>query len=742
MRVALSHQPPSNLQAAGPPIQYWQSNATNPCAAHPKWRPDSAVREKYDLTGRVVVVTGASSGIGRAVAAALEAEGATVLGTSRTPAHPLLRLDMADPASVASFAASVAAHPAVVARGGIDALVNNAGRTVLGSPGPPPSILNYTSWVDGLRAGIQTNYVGTVRVTNALWPLLESRSKHGGDGYARVVTTVSPLAWATGGGFEPYLFGYTASQRALLGYCNNLRAAATTVGSKVALSTLAPMATATALATGRRPIFLQPTTLGGDAAGDPAFQAFIDAYRAALTDGADPATIAAAYVQILKEDKPVANAAVGSPGVADTIAPQQASPPFASVLTAEALSVSAFVPVPPKPAVAIITGLPDKVAAGGDDGGGRRRLMSTLKDDAEGWVAHHRTPCTPLPLFYPTRPSKKEADPAFTANLTGMVAVVTGASGRKGVGGSLADALTAAGVTVIGTSRTPAAYAEDLPYDLTTLDMAHQASVDAFGVYLSTHPAVIARGGVDFAVLNAGRFALGSPGPPPLLDEGLYYESIDAALATNYLGPLRVVATVWPFLEARAAAAGRGGGGGGGPPPPPAGRLIFTASASAYATGGGDPLSYFYWAYAASKRASLSYYDALRGVLEKSGNATTTTITTATVHPMAVNTRLAEGTRPAFLQPVDAAGIPVGDLRFKAIMALYRDGLSRALDPAFVADADLQLLLEEMPPPDVVAGGWGLFPLDEGRIGGQQDTWDIISQVEGLQSAFPFEAGK
>jgi hypothetical protein len=50
--------------------------------------------------------------------------------------------------------------------------------------------------------------------------------------------------------------------------------------------------------------------------------------------------------------------------------------------------------------------------------------------------------------------------------------------------------------------------------------------------------------------------------------------------------------------------------------------------------------------------------------------------------------------------------------------------------------------VEADPPLDVVVGGWAVKPLDEGRIGGQQDVWDVIAQAEDLMSAFPFEKGE
>jgi 3-oxoacyl-[acyl-carrier protein] reductase len=90
----------------------------------------------FDLSGKSALVTGASGGIGGAIAKALHVRGATV-GLSGTRTEPLEKLkaelgerahvlpaDLSDPAAIETLLKSADA-----ALGGIDILINNAGLT-------------------------------------------------------------------------------------------------------------------------------------------------------------------------------------------------------------------------------------------------------------------------------------------------------------------------------------------------------------------------------------------------------------------------------------------------------------------------------------------------------------------------------------------------------------------------------------------------------------------------------------
>jgi NAD(P)-dependent dehydrogenase (short-subunit alcohol dehydrogenase family) len=118
---------------------------------------------------RAVVVTGASSGIGRACALHLDSLGFDVLaGVRRRVDGDALRLegssrlvpvilDVTDPATIAALAATIGERP-------LAGLVNNAGTAV----GGPLELVP----VDVLRGQLEVNVVGLVAVTQALLPAL------------------------------------------------------------------------------------------------------------------------------------------------------------------------------------------------------------------------------------------------------------------------------------------------------------------------------------------------------------------------------------------------------------------------------------------------------------------------------------------------------------------------------------------------------------------------------------------
>jgi NAD(P)-dependent dehydrogenase (short-subunit alcohol dehydrogenase family) len=154
----------------------------------------------------VVLITGVSSGIGRAVAGAFAAKGFEVFGTSRNPQRTepvpgveLVQLDVADDASVAAAVSTV-----VQRAGRIDILVNNAGVGVFGAA-EETSIAQAQQLFD-------TNFFGLVRLTREVLPHLRAQ------GSGRIINIGSVL------GFLPSPYGsfYAASKHAVEGYSESL----------------------------------------------------------------------------------------------------------------------------------------------------------------------------------------------------------------------------------------------------------------------------------------------------------------------------------------------------------------------------------------------------------------------------------------------------------------------------------------------------------------------------------------
>jgi len=128
------------------------------------------------LKGKTAIVTGASRGIGRAIALHLAGEGANVLLTARD--IPLLDVAVREISEAGAKAVRIAADlrepdaAAKVARrvmeafGGIDILVNNAGATKRGEF----EELSDEDWEDGFAL----KFFGAVRLTRAAWPHLRA----------------------------------------------------------------------------------------------------------------------------------------------------------------------------------------------------------------------------------------------------------------------------------------------------------------------------------------------------------------------------------------------------------------------------------------------------------------------------------------------------------------------------------------------------------------------------------------
>jgi NAD(P)-dependent dehydrogenase (short-subunit alcohol dehydrogenase family) len=155
---------------------------------------------------KVALVTGASSGIGRAIAHRLAADGLRVFGTSRKGSAA----DMGDaemiPLDVCSDESVRACIDTVLQRAGrIDVLVSNAGYLLSGAV--------EEATIDEAKAQFETNFFGAFRVIKAVLPTMRAQ------GAGRVINVTS-LA-----GVVPLPFWgfYNASKFALEGLTETLR---------------------------------------------------------------------------------------------------------------------------------------------------------------------------------------------------------------------------------------------------------------------------------------------------------------------------------------------------------------------------------------------------------------------------------------------------------------------------------------------------------------------------------------
>lgn len=157
-----------------------------------------------DETKKTILVTGASSGLGKRIATTLASEGHTVYGTSRRQrpnAHGVQMrvLDITQPDSIERCVSDI-----VTEAGEIDILINNAGEVIGG-------LLEETDLALA-EAHFQTNFFGAVRMTHALLAHMRPRR----EGQIIFISSLAGLVATPGEGF------YAAAKHALEGYAATL----------------------------------------------------------------------------------------------------------------------------------------------------------------------------------------------------------------------------------------------------------------------------------------------------------------------------------------------------------------------------------------------------------------------------------------------------------------------------------------------------------------------------------------
>ena len=162
---------------------------------------------------RVVLVSGASSGIGKCCAEYLSQQGFRVYGTSRrtdsteseqgpsnTNLFQMIQMDVTDESSVKNGVDTIIARESR-----IDVVVNNAGIAIIGS-------LEDTT-IEEAKSQLETNFFGALRVCRAVLPVMRRQST----GY---IVNISSIGGIIG---LPFQSAYCASKFALEGAMETLR---------------------------------------------------------------------------------------------------------------------------------------------------------------------------------------------------------------------------------------------------------------------------------------------------------------------------------------------------------------------------------------------------------------------------------------------------------------------------------------------------------------------------------------
>jgi NAD(P)-dependent dehydrogenase (short-subunit alcohol dehydrogenase family) len=235
---------------------------------------------------RVVLVTGASSGIGRCCAEFLAQQGYRVYGASRRPASsPLIESISMDVGNDASVRHAVAGLLERERR--IDIVVNNAGIAIAGA-------VEDTS-IDEAREQFEVNFFGVLRVCRAVLPRMRQQRA----GYVVNVGSIAGLIAV------PYQGLYSASKFALEGFSESLRLELRRFGIHVVL--IEPGDHPTGLTDNRRKTADSETS----AAYRDRFNRAIDRMAADERGGPDPQAIARLLHRIVRHPRPRLRYTVG-----------------------------------------------------------------------------------------------------------------------------------------------------------------------------------------------------------------------------------------------------------------------------------------------------------------------------------------------------------------------------------------------------------------------------------------------
>ncbi|MBC2840732.1 SDR family oxidoreductase [Robiginitalea sp. SC105] len=238
----------------------------------------------------VVLITGASSGLGEATANFLAGKGYRVYGTSRNPSRisgagavRFLRMDVREEASVQEAVAELLRQ-----EGRIDILINNAGVGITGPLEETP----HEACLDAM----ETNFHGPLRVIRSVVPAMRKQ----GEGFIVNITSIAGYMGL------PYRGVYSAGKSALGIATEAYRMELRSFG--ILMCTLAPGDYSTNIAAGRFHSPLRENSPYRETYGNS-----LDLMNDHVDSGNDPMEVARKIHGILQKKNPKVHYAVGSP---------------------------------------------------------------------------------------------------------------------------------------------------------------------------------------------------------------------------------------------------------------------------------------------------------------------------------------------------------------------------------------------------------------------------------------------
>jgi short-subunit dehydrogenase len=242
---------------------------------------------KKSIMAKVVLITGASSGFGKAIGTFLHQKGFVVYGTSRstkefdTPFY-MLTLDVRDSESIEAVI-----HQIIQKEGKINVVINNAGVGITGALEEIP--------MEEIRNNFETNFFGPIQIIKKVLPHMRQQK-------SGLIINITSIAGYIG---LPYRSVYSASKAAFEILAESISLEVQSFGIKV--TTIAPGDFATDIASRR---FHAP--VNNDSAYLKAYQSVLKVLDDHVDTGGDPTVIAEKVYEIILASHPKIHYKVGS----------------------------------------------------------------------------------------------------------------------------------------------------------------------------------------------------------------------------------------------------------------------------------------------------------------------------------------------------------------------------------------------------------------------------------------------